>query len=174
MEEGGSRKKIFRPRIISSILLVILSLLVVIAAGRIHILSQNAHKALASRKITKSTPTPTLTSTPTPTFIPTPTFTPTPTATPTATPTPFPTANPEDVANWDRLAQCETHGNWSEDTGNGYYGGLQFSQSAWEVVGGSGNPAQASRDEQILRGKTWQARRGWSAWSECAHRIGLY
>jgi LysM repeat protein len=50
---------------------------------------------------------------------------------------------------WDRLAQCESGGNWSIDTGNGYGGGLQFSQGTWEANGGTGNPADASREEQI-------------------------
>lgn len=125
------------------------------------------------------TPTPTLlpTATPAPTVTPTikptvmPTATPTPTLTPTPTPTPSAALVSDDI--WDRLAQCESGGNWSINTGNGYFGGLQFSQGAWESVGGTGNPAQASRDEQILRGKALQAVRGWGAWGECARRLGL-
>ena len=42
--------------------------------------------------------------------------------------------------NWDGVAQCESGGNWAINTGNGYYGGLQFSQSTWEANGGSGQP----------------------------------
>jgi outer membrane biosynthesis protein TonB len=114
-----------------------------------------------------NTPIPTKTPTLAPTSIPIPTSTPLPTATPTPTPEP----DSDDV--WDRLAACEAGGNWSTDTGNGYFGGLQFSQGAWESVGGSGNPAQASRDEQISRGKALQAVRGWGAWGECASRLGL-
>lgn len=175
MEEEIQRHRYFNPSVFGAALLSILGLLIVLGFGTEDILSlHKQHKVLAIKKV----PTPTVTLIPTPTvtpiLTPTPTFVPTLTATPTATPTPFPTASPEDVANWDKLAGCETHGNWSADTGNGYYGGLQFSQSAWVAVGGNGNPAQASRDEQILRGKTWQARRGWSAWSECAHKLGLY
>jgi uncharacterized protein YabE (DUF348 family) len=73
---------------------------------------------------------------------------------------------------WDRLAQCESGGNWSINTGNGYYGGLQFSLSTWQSVGGTGLPSDASREEQIKRGKILQERSGWSQWS-CAATIGL-
>ncbi len=74
---------------------------------------------------------------------------------------------------WDRLAACEAGGNWSINTGNGYYGGLQFSQSSWRAVGGSGLPSNASREEQIQRGKMLQARQGWGAWPSCAAKLGL-
>ena len=50
---------------------------------------------------------------------------------------------------WDRLAQCESGGNWAINTGNGYYGGLQFSPATWKSNGGTGMPHQASREEQI-------------------------
>ena len=121
--------------------------------------------------------TPSLTPIPTPTLTPvsTPTVTPKPTkvSTPTATPIPSPTPNPQDNTIWEALAMCETGGNWSTDTGNGYFGGLQFSQGAWNSVGGSRNPAQASKDEQILRGKILQKNRGWGVWGICARRLGL-
>src|SRR5690348_16076444 len=96
-------------------------------------------KALVALVI-KPTITPTPTQTPTPTPTPTNTPTPTPSPTPTNTPTPIPTADPTNDQIWDKLASCESHNNWGDDTGNGYYGGLQFSQSAWESVGGSGKP----------------------------------
>lgn len=51
--------------------------------------------------------------------------------------------------NWDAIAQCESGGNWSINTGNGYYGGLQFSLATWQAHGGVGLPSQASREEQI-------------------------
>lgn len=51
--------------------------------------------------------------------------------------------------NWDAIAQCESGGNWSINTGNGYYGGLQFSLATWRANGGVGMPNQASREEQI-------------------------
>lgn len=176
MEEESPKGNFFLcPSFFGALVLSFLGILIIFGVDQAGVLSLNNKKeVLAAKKVPTPTPTLTITPTPTITLTPTPTLMVTPTATPTATPTPFPTASPEDVANWDKLAGCETHGNWAEDTGNGYYGGLQFSQSAWVAVGGSGNPAQASRDEQILRGKTWQAKRGWSAWSECAHKIGLY
>jgi hypothetical protein len=84
-----------------------------------------------------------------------------------------PVADPNDNAIWDKIAECESHQNWGINTGNGYFGGLQFSQGAWNAVGGSGVPSEASRDEQITRGKMLQNQRGWGAWGECASRLGL-
>jgi LysM repeat protein len=75
---------------------------------------------------------------------------------------------------WDRLAQCESGGNWSINTGNGYYGGLQFTLSTWRSLGGSGYPNQASRSEQIARAQILQARSGWGQWPACASKLGLY
>ncbi len=74
---------------------------------------------------------------------------------------------------WDALARCESGGNWATNTGNGYYGGLQFSAGTWRSVGGSGLPHQASREEQIRRGKILQARSGWGQWPGCSSRLGL-
>jgi LysM repeat protein len=74
---------------------------------------------------------------------------------------------------WDQLAACESGGNWQINTGNGFYGGLQFTQGSWNAVGGSGSPANASRQEQIMRGKMLQARQGWGAWPVCSAKIGL-
>ena len=56
---------------------------------------------------------------------------------------------PPPTRTWDRLAQCESSGDWHIDTGNGYYGGLQFSMSTWHAHGGSGNPAGATKSKQI-------------------------
>lgn len=74
---------------------------------------------------------------------------------------------------WEQLAQCESGGNWSINTGNGYYGGLQFTQSSWEAAGGSGSPAHASREEQIARAENLQAIQGWGAWPACSAKLGL-
>jgi resuscitation-promoting factor RpfB len=74
---------------------------------------------------------------------------------------------------WDKLAQCESGGNWSINTGNGYYGGLQFSLSTWRAYGGSGMPHQASRDRQIAIAKKLQADAGWGAWPACSSKLGL-
>ena len=74
---------------------------------------------------------------------------------------------------WDRLAQCEAGGNWAANTGNGYYGGLQFSLSSWQAVGGSGLPSDASREEQIMRAEKLRAAQGWGAWPACSAKLGL-
>jgi hypothetical protein len=75
-------------------------------------------------------------------------------------------------AMWQRLAQCESGGNWSINTGNGYYGGLQFSLSSWRWVGGSGYPHHASRAEQIHRAEILLSRQGWNAWPSCSRQLG--
>jgi hypothetical protein len=74
---------------------------------------------------------------------------------------------------WTELAQCESGGNWAADTGNGYYGGLQFAWGSWEAAGGSGNPAHASPSEQVARAETLQDMQGWGAWPTCARIVGL-
>nr|WP_294695079.1 resuscitation-promoting factor [uncultured Friedmanniella sp.] len=74
---------------------------------------------------------------------------------------------------WDRLAQCESGGNWSINTGNGFYGGLQFTPSTWRGYGGTGMPHQASRAEQIAVAKRVQAGQGWGAWPACTAKLGI-
>ncbi|HEX5945702.1 MAG TPA: transglycosylase family protein [Acidimicrobiales bacterium] len=74
---------------------------------------------------------------------------------------------------WDQLAECESGGNWSISTGNGYHGGLQFSQESWNAAGGSGNPANASREEQIRVAENLQSMQGWGAWPSCSSQLGL-
>ncbi len=74
---------------------------------------------------------------------------------------------------WDQLARCESGGNWSINTGNGYYGGLQFSAATWRGVGGSGLPHQHSREEQIHRAEILLARSGWGQWPACTKKLGL-
>ena len=74
---------------------------------------------------------------------------------------------------WDRLARCESGGNWQINTGNGYYGGLQFHPQTWRSVGGSGLPHQASKAEQIHRAQILQARSGWGQWPACSRKLGL-
>lgn len=74
---------------------------------------------------------------------------------------------------WDGIAQCESGGNWSIDTGNGYYGGLQFTLGSWRAYGGTGYPNQASRAEQIAIAQKLQAAQGWGAWPVCSARLGL-
>lgn len=74
---------------------------------------------------------------------------------------------------WDQLAACESGGNWAINTGNGFYGGLQFTLGSWQGVGGSGYPNEASREEQIMRAQMLQARQGWGAWPACSAKLGL-
>ena len=72
---------------------------------------------------------------------------------------------------WDRIAQCESGGNWAANTGNGYYGGLQFSLSTWHAYGGAGRPDQASREQQIaIAEKVRAASGGYGAWPVCGAR----
>lgn len=73
-----------------------------------------------------------------------------------------------DTVNWDAVAQCESGGNWSADTGNGFYGGLQISQSTWRAHGGTGSPATASREQQIAVANRIMANQGPGAWPACA------
>jgi len=75
---------------------------------------------------------------------------------------------------WDRLANCESGGNWSINTGNGYYGGLQFLPSTWRSAGGSGMPHQNSREEQIRVAENLRdSGQGYRPWPQCARKLGL-
>jgi uncharacterized protein YabE (DUF348 family) len=75
---------------------------------------------------------------------------------------------------WDRLAECESGGNWAINTGNGYYGGLQFSLSTWRAYGGPGYPHQQSRETQIaIATKLRNANGGYGAWPACSQALGL-
>lgn len=75
---------------------------------------------------------------------------------------------------WDALAQCESGGNWAINTGNGYYGGLQFNIGTWQSYGGTGLPSQASRETQIaIATKLRDASGGYGAWPGCAAKLGL-
>jgi resuscitation-promoting factor RpfB len=75
---------------------------------------------------------------------------------------------------WDALARCESGGNWATNTGNGYYGGLQFSLGTWRAYGGAGLPSQASRETQIaIATKLRDASGGYGAWPACAASLGL-
>ncbi|MGH7954741.1 MAG: transglycosylase family protein [Gloeomargaritales cyanobacterium] len=75
---------------------------------------------------------------------------------------------------WDRLAQCESSGRWHINTGNGYYGGLQFSHRTWKAFGGpTTNAHQASKAIQIAVAKRTLANQGWGAWPTCSRKIGV-
>lgn len=77
---------------------------------------------------------------------------------------------------WAALAQCESGGNWATNTGNGYYGGLQFSLSSWRAVGGTqyaAYPHQASASQQIAAAEKLRASGGWGHWPACSSKLGL-
>ncbi|WP_137723526.1 resuscitation-promoting factor [Prescottella subtropica] len=79
-------------------------------------------------------------------------------------------------ATWDALAQCEATGNWAIDTGNGFYGGVQFDQNTWERQGGlkyAPRADLATREEQIAIASRTQETQGWGAWPSCTSKLGL-
>ncbi len=77
------------------------------------------------------------------------------------------TAAAESGVDWDAIAQCESGGNWAINTGNGYFGGLQFSPGTWSSNGGSGMPHHASREEQIRIAENVLDTQGIGAWPSC-------
>ncbi len=96
--------------------------------------------------------------------------------------TPAPTPAPQRVVTyngdsvWDDLARCESGGNWAINTGNGYYGGLQFSLPTWQGYGGgefAAYPHEATREEQITVAERLRAARGYSPWPACSAKLGL-
>jgi uncharacterized protein YabE (DUF348 family)/transposase len=79
-----------------------------------------------------------------------------------------------DGATWDALASCESTGNWDINTGNGFYGGVQFNQSTWEAYGGlryAPRADLATREEQIAIAMLTRGRQGWGAWPVCGARV---
>lgn len=84
------------------------------------------------------------------------------------------TAAPD--SDWDRLAQCESGGDWHINTGNGYYGGLQFSSTTWLNLGGGAYAPTAdlaTREQQIAIAEKVLAAQGWGAWPACSAGLGL-
>lgn len=100
-------------------------------------------------------------------------------AVPLAAAIPFAMASPAQAATsstWERLANCESGGNWHINTGNGYYGGLQFSAGTWDGNGGGRFASRAdlaTRSEQMLIAENVLDARGWSPWPACSSRLGL-
>jgi type II secretory pathway pseudopilin PulG len=150
-----------------------------------------AERVAARRPTTSTTAEPTTTTTAAPTTTTTAaptTTTAAPTTTTTAPPPPPPPApapdpsvaadsggavpDPYSYATWDTLAQCESTGNWAINTGNGFYGGVQFSLQSWQAVGGTGYPHEASRETQITMAiRLWEIQ-GWVAWPACTAELG--
>ncbi len=86
-----------------------------------------------------------------------------------------PAANAATDSEWDQVASCESGGNWAINTGNGYEGGLQFSQSTWDAYGGSqfaSSANQASKEQQIAIAEKVLAGQGRGAWPVCGHGLG--
>ena len=100
-----------------------------------------------------------------------------PSAAPAPAPAPATTSSTNYASGstvWDQLAQCESGGNWAINTGNGYYGGLQFSLSTWQAYGGPGYPHEQSRETQIaIATKLRDANGGYGAWPACSASLGL-
>ena len=85
-------------------------------------------------------------------------------------------AHAASMATWELLAQCESGGRWHINTGNGYYGGLQFSSSTWRAFGGrkfGHNAHRATKREQIVVAERVRRNQGWGAWPHCSQRIGV-
>ncbi|MBF9067779.1 LysM peptidoglycan-binding domain-containing protein [Streptacidiphilus fuscans] len=85
-------------------------------------------------------------------------------------------AHAASVSTWDKVAQCESGGDWSINTGNGYYGGLQFSASTWRAYGGGAYAStadQASEGQQIAVAEKVLASQGPGAWPVCGPQAGL-
>ncbi|MFD7703818.1 transglycosylase family protein [Streptomyces caelestis] len=84
-------------------------------------------------------------------------------------------ATAADSGVWDRIAQCESGGDWHINTGNGYYGGLQFSAATWRAYGGTAYAPTADRAteaQQIAVATKVQRAQGWGAWPTCSARAG--
>ncbi|MDO4910541.1 MAG: DUF3235 domain-containing protein [Corynebacterium sp.] len=87
-----------------------------------------------------------------------------------------PSAEAAPDSDWDRLAQCESSGNWAINTGNSFYGGLQFTKSTWEGFGGTMYAPYAhlaTREQQIVIAERVLAGQGWGAWPACSKKLGL-
>jgi resuscitation-promoting factor RpfA len=100
-------------------------------------------------------------------------------AAPLAAAIPFAMTSPAQAATantWERLASCESGGNWHINTGNGYYGGVQFSDGTWDGNGGEKYASRAdlaTKSEQMLIAEKLLDARGWSPWPGCSSRLGL-
>jgi hypothetical protein len=80
------------------------------------------------------------------------------------------------ASTWDKVAQCESSGNWAVNSGNGFYGGLQFTSSTWAAFGGhayAANAHQASKAQQIAVAEKVLAAQGPGAWPVCSVKAGL-
>ena len=127
-------------------------------------------KAVAPPTTTTTVAPPTTTTTVAPAPAPPPPPPPAPAPQPTTSGAGY--NDPANPAAWDRLAQCESGGSWAINTGNGYYGGIQFSLSSWQAVGGPGYPHEHSRETQIAMGQRLWQQGGWAHWPGCSRQLG--
>lgn len=84
-------------------------------------------------------------------------------------------ANAASLGTWNALARCESGGRWHVNTGNGYYGGLQFSHATWRAYGGARYASyahRATKGQQIRIAEKVRRAQGWGAWPVCSRKIG--
>jgi len=85
-------------------------------------------------------------------------------------------ADAAEVPTWERLANCESSQQWHINTGNGFYGGLQFTDSTWDAYkwpGAADRADHASKKSQILAAENVLDAQGWGAWPSCSDQLGL-
>jgi hypothetical protein len=85
-------------------------------------------------------------------------------------------ASAASLSTWERLAQCESGGNWKANTGNGFYGGLQFADRTWDGHGGekyAPKAHRATKKQQIRIAERVLRTQGWGAWPACSSKLGL-
>jgi hypothetical protein len=143
-----------------------------IALTSLHIPMAAAPVAAVTPATTAPTGPPTTTAPSTTTTAPPPTTT--TTAAPPTTTTPAPAASyVSSSGNWAALRECESGDDYSENTGNGYYGAYQFSEQTWQGLGYSGLPSDAAPSVQDQAAQQLQAQSGWGQWPACSAELGL-
>jgi len=96
--------------------------------------------------------------------------------TPTEAPPPEPRTYIPHYDIWHALAECESGGDWSINTGNGFYGGLQFTLQSWKGAGGlqyATRPDLATAEQQMITAEELLDMQGWGAWPTCSRKLGL-
>ncbi|HEX3841419.1 MAG TPA: transglycosylase family protein [Acidimicrobiales bacterium] len=145
--------------------------------GGLDIALTSLHVPVAAAPVAAVTPATTAPTGPPTTAAPTTTTAPPPTTTTTAAPTP-PATTPaasyvSASGNWAALRECESGNNYSENSGNGYYGAYQFSEQTWQGLGYSGLPSDAAPSVQDQAAQQLQAQSGWGQWPACSAELGL-
>ena len=135
-----------------------------IALASMHLPAPVAAPAVAS--VPAATTTTTAAPTPAPAPVPTP-------APPAAVAQPAASSYAPASGDWAELRQCESGGDYSDNTGNGYYGAYQFSLGTWQSIGYSGLPSDAAPAVQDQAAQQLQARSGWGQWPSCSRQLGL-